>query len=173
MYVYIYMASWVAQPVRICLQCKRPWFNSWVGKIPWSRDRPPTPVFLGFPGGSDGKDSTCNREDLDSIPGLGRSPGWEHGNPLQYSCLEDPHGQRSLVGYSPWGCKESDTTDQLNFTSSESFSHKWEQKQLYSAGPPQLGTDNSCPLHTWRPRKTKWVGLIEVRKVCFVIECNV
>ena len=37
------------------------------------------------------------------IPGLGSSPGGGHGNPLQYSCLEDPHGQRSLAGYSPWG----------------------------------------------------------------------
>ena len=64
----------------------------------------------GFPGGSDGKESTSNARDLGSIPGLGRSPGGGHGNPLQYSCLENPHGQRSLVGYSPWGCKESDMT---------------------------------------------------------------
>ena len=42
------------------------------------------------------------------------SPGRGHGNPLQYSCLENPHGQRSLVGYSPWGCKESDMTERLN-----------------------------------------------------------
>ena len=41
---------------------------------------------------------------------LGRSPGGGHGNLLQYSCLENPHGQRSLVGYSPWGCKESNVT---------------------------------------------------------------
>ena len=46
-----------------------------------------------------------------------RSLGWEdsleegNGNPLQYSCLENPHGQRSLVGYSPWGLNESDTTE--------------------------------------------------------------
>ena len=45
---------------------------------------------LGFPGGSDGKESTCNAGDLGSIPGLGRSPGGGHGNPLQYSCLENP-----------------------------------------------------------------------------------
>ena len=38
-----------------------------------------------------------------------------NGNPLQYSCLENPHGQRSLAGYSPWGCEESDTTEQLHF----------------------------------------------------------
>ena len=39
------------------------------------------------------------------------SPGGVHGNPLQYSCLENPHGQRSLAGYSPWGHKESDATE--------------------------------------------------------------
>ena len=51
---------------------------------------------VGFPGGSDGKQSICNAGDLGSIPGLGRSPEEGHGNPLQYSCLENPHGQKSL-----------------------------------------------------------------------------
>ena len=51
--------------------------------------------------------------DTASISGLGRSPGGGHGNLLQYSCLENPHGQKSLVGYSPWGHKESDKTEQL------------------------------------------------------------
>ena len=49
--------------------------------------------------------------DMGSIPGLGRSPGEGNGNPLQYSCLEKSHGLRSLVGYNPWGRKESDTTE--------------------------------------------------------------
>ena len=56
---------------------------------------------LGFPCGSVSKESACNVGDLGSNPGLGRSPGEGHGNPLQYSCLENPHGQRSLVGNSP------------------------------------------------------------------------
>ena len=60
------------------------------------------------------KESACSAGDLGSILGLGRSPGGRHGNPLQYSCLENPHGQKSLAGYSPWGHKESDTTEQLN-----------------------------------------------------------
>ena len=64
-----------------------------------------------FPGGSDSKESACNAGDLGSIPGLGRSPGAGHGNLLQYSCLVNPHGQRSLGGYSPGGHKESGTTD--------------------------------------------------------------
>ena len=60
------------------------------------------------------KESSCNLGDLGSIFGLGRSPGGEHGNPLKYSCLENPHGQRSLAGYSPWVQKESDMTEQLS-----------------------------------------------------------
>ena len=67
-----------------------------------------------FPGASDGKESTCNVGDLGSLPGLGRSPGGGHGNPLQYSCLENPHGQRSLAGYSPWSRKELDMIEWLS-----------------------------------------------------------
>ena len=66
-----------------------------------------------FPGGSDSKESACNAGDLGLIPRLGRSPGGGHGNPLQYSCPENPHRQRSLVGYSPW-VSELDTTEQLS-----------------------------------------------------------
>ena len=62
----------------------------------------------GFLGGSDNKESACYAGDLGSIPGSGRSPGGGHGNPLQYSCLKNPHGQSRLAGYSPWGHKESD-----------------------------------------------------------------
>ena len=57
--------------------------------------------------------------DLGLIPGLGRSPGGRHGIPLQYSCLESPHGQRSLASYSPWGHKESDTTEQLSTSTTD------------------------------------------------------
>ena len=68
-------------------------------------------IYLGFPSGSDGKESTCNVGNLSSISGLGRSPGRVHGNPLQYSCLENPHGQKSLVGYSPWDPKKLNMTE--------------------------------------------------------------
>ena len=86
------------------------------GSIPGSgrfpgRDRLPTPVFWGFPGGSDAEESACNAGDLGLIHGLGRSPGGGHGNPLQDSYLENSHGQRSLVDYRPWVLKESDTTE--------------------------------------------------------------
>ena len=55
------------------MQCRRPQINSWVRKFPWRRDRLATPVFLCFPGGSDGKESTYNAGDLGLITGLGRS----------------------------------------------------------------------------------------------------
>ena len=70
-------------------------------------------------GSSDGKESTCTAGDMGSIPGLGRCPGGGHSNPLQYSYLENPHGERSLEGYSPWDCKESDVTEQ------QSTQHNW------------------------------------------------
>ena len=56
------------------------------------------------------KESTCSVGDLGVIPGLGRAPGGGQGHPLQYSCLENAHGQRSLVGYA----KESDMTERIN-----------------------------------------------------------
>ena len=64
-----------------------------------------------FPGGSVIKNPTSNAGDASFIPGLGRSPGEGNGNPFQYSCLGKSQGQRSLVGYSPWGHKESDMTE--------------------------------------------------------------
>ena len=101
--------------------------DSWVGKIPWRRDRLPTPVFLGLPGGSGGKESACNVGNLDSIPGLERSPGGGHGN-LVFLPAET-HGQTGLMGYSPWGHKELDMTERLStaqyakLSSVQSLSH--------------------------------------------------
>ena len=80
---------------------------------------------MDFPGGSDGKASVYNVGDLGSIPGSGRFPGEGNGNPLQYSCLENPMdggawcrllsmGSEPGAGYCPWGHKESYTTEQLN-----------------------------------------------------------
>ena len=64
-----------------------------------------------FIGGSDEKESACNKGDLGLTPGSGRSLGEGNGNPLQYSWPGEFHGQKSLVGYSSWGCKESDMTE--------------------------------------------------------------
>ena len=91
------------------LQCRRPKFDSKIGKIHWRSDRLHTTVFLGFPCGSAGKESACDVGNLCSIPGLGRSPGERKGYGLQYSGLENAmdyivHG----------GHKESDMTERLS-----------------------------------------------------------
>ena len=82
-------ASLIAQLVKNLPAMRRHWFNSWVGKICWRRYRLPTPVFLGFPCGSVGKESACNVGDLGLIPGLERSSGEGKGYPFQYSSLEN------------------------------------------------------------------------------------
>ena len=64
----------------------------------------------GFPDDLDSKELSCNVGDLDWKD----PPGGRRGNPVQYFCLENPHGQRSMVGYSPWGRKESDMTERLS-----------------------------------------------------------
>ena len=78
---------------------------------------------------------------MGSVPGLGRSPREEHGNPLQYYGLENIHGQRSLVGYSPWGHKELDMTEGLSTSTPSPMVHrvansltplKWLSKQLHT-----------------------------------------
>ena len=76
---------------RSVLQTSLEFANSSKGKFPGG--------FAGtFPGGSDGKESACNTGDLVSIPGWGRSPGGGHGNPLQYSCLENPMDRKAWWG---------------------------------------------------------------------------
>ena len=91
---------------KIRLQCRRPWLNSWMGKIRWRRDRLPPPVFLGFACGSAVKESACNEEDLGWIPELGRSCGERKGYPFQYSGLKNSmdcigHGvSKRLIGLS-------------------------------------------------------------------------
>ena len=133
--------------------------DPWVGKIPWRKDWLPTPVFLGFPADSDGKESACNVGGLGSVPKLGRSPGGEHVNPIQHSCLENPHGLRSLVGYSSWCHKKLGITEQLStahtMCSSRYFkcSYLWSSKQIQiwvfnfacpSSQPPH-GDSQACP----------------------------
>ena len=71
--------------------------------IPWRRDRLPTPVFLGFPGGSAGKESACNVGDL------GWMPGWE--DPLEKGTATHSSGLENSMDYSPWSFEEWDTTE--------------------------------------------------------------
>ena len=75
--------------VQLVKNLQEPQFDFWVRKICWRRDRLPTSVFLGFPCGSAGKESSCKARDLGSIPALGRSPGEGKGYPFQYSGLEN------------------------------------------------------------------------------------
>ena len=82
---------------RICLQCRRPWVDSWARKINWRRDRLCTPVLLGFPCGSAGKGSACNVGDLGSILGLGRSLGKGKAIHSRILWFREFHGL-----YSPW-----------------------------------------------------------------------
>ena len=81
----------------------------------------------GFPGGSVGKESACNAGDLSLILGLGRAPGEGNGNPFQYSCLENAHGQRNLAGCSPWDRKELDLTERLNTAHTLSLAGKTQE----------------------------------------------
>ena len=81
-------------PFRLCAHLAR---RLLIQALPhYLSDLGPTTNRRGFPGTTSGKESACNVGDLGSIPGLGRSPGGGHGNPLKYSCLENAHGQRSL-----------------------------------------------------------------------------
>ena len=146
----------------IYMQCSRPQFYSWVRKFPWRRDRLLTPVFLVVHGGSDSKESTCNPGDLRLIPGLGRFPGGGHGNPLQYSCLENPYGQRSLAGCSPWGLKESDTTEQ---PSTAHFQGQKPCKELEMRKCRSCYTRSSVVLKRLRVRKKTMAQDLKSQKV--------
>ena len=104
----ILVKSWLGKRLPVCLLCScseryAAFLNCSICKPKWRKLKKGEHPILMFPGDSDSKESACNAGDLGSIPGLGRSPRGGHGNPLQYSCLENPHGQGSLAGYSPWG----------------------------------------------------------------------
>ena len=104
-------ASLIAQLVKNTPTIQETRFNSWVGKICWRRDGLPASVFLGFPGGSAGKESPCYVGDLGLIPGLGRSPGEGKGYPTPVFWPGEFHG---LCG--SWGHKESDITQRLSLS---------------------------------------------------------
>ena len=83
-YIYMYMCVYISWS-----RIAKSHGHVWVGKICWRRDILPIPVFLGFPCGSAGKESTCNAGDLGLIPRLGRCPGEGNSYPLQYLGLEN------------------------------------------------------------------------------------
>ena len=96
--------------------------------------------------------SAGNIRDAGSIPGSGRSPRGGNGNPLQYSCLEKSHGQRSQAGYSPWGCKESDMTKQLSKTENSQTLHP-AMPSLAQAGKDHNTDANIIMLENWKESK--------------------
>ena len=119
-------------------KCRRPRFDSWVWTTRWRRDRLPTPVFLGSPCGSAGKESTCNAGDQSSIPGLGRSPGEGKGYPLQYSSLENSTDSRESqrVGHD-WAT----FTFKLNLAT---------HKKNYISWPSGFYPTNAKLFNTWK-----------------------
>ena len=117
---------------KIHLQCRRPGFDPWVGKIPWRREWQRTPVFLGFSGGSDSKESACNAGDLGWIPGLGRSLGGGHGNPL-------------LSGESPW----TEEPGGLQSPGSKRVGHDWATKHSIAIIIEVINIFSQNIFHNW------------------------
>ena len=81
-------------------------------------------MFSGFPDGLVGKEFVCSagdKGDVDLTPGLGGSRGGGNSSPLQYSCVENPMDRGTWPGYSPWGCKESDTTEHTAHMNTNAF----------------------------------------------------
>ena len=99
---------------------------------------------LCFPGGSEVKASARNVGDLGLIPGSGRSPGEGNGNPLQYSCLENP-----MVGCSPWDHKELDTTEQLHFLLHLKLKHIYLASGIWIISSKFENTSSSTDIKIW------------------------
>ena len=127
-------------------------------------------VCMGFCGASSqglhsGKESTCNAGNASSIPGSGRSPGEGNGNPLQYSCLENPTDRGE-----PWGCKESDTTEQLSLTHSLLLKNLPEMQKtpvqfLGREDPLEKGMASHSSILAWRiPWTEEWATVHGVTK---------
>ena len=133
LYIYQMRASLVAQLVKNppAMQETPVWFLG--QEVPWRRNSYPLQYSWASLVVQTVKESACNMGDLGSIPGLGRSPGGGHGNSLQYSCLENPQGQRSLEGCSPWGGKESDSVQWLSLAQ---HSTRWIYLVLTTVGLP-------------------------------------
>ena len=125
-------------------------------------------------GGSDSKEPAWNVGDLGLIPKLGRSPGGRHGNPLQYFCLENPHGQRSLLGYSPWGCTELGVTEQstVYFWLTANIQDVWNSMIHNCMILITLKWTPSCENTQIRPRRTcQTVNYLWVWMTLFFASC--
>ena len=114
---------------------RRPQFSSWVGKIPWRRDRLPTPVFLGFLCGSAGKESACNSGDLGFDPWVEKISWRRERLPTPVFWPGEFHGL-----YNPWGHKESDTTEWRSL----SRCHNSENSSQGNGNKPTLELKTNC-----------------------------
>ena len=137
----------------------------------------PIPVFQGFSVTQSVEEYACNLGCLGLIPGLLRSPGEGHGNPLQYSFLENPHAQRSLGCCSPWDHKESGVTQRLStlmgFVALWHVGFFWTRDQTVS---PEL---HGRHLNSGPPgspyilkRKFKSSFLLSSSKINLIANCN-
>ena len=113
------MASPVARLIKSPLQCRRPRFDFWVRKICWRRDRSPTPVFLGFPCGSAGKESACSAGDL------GWEDPWEKGKATHSNIL---------AWRIPWSCKELNMTERLSHNCNHSSTNHYFPPSFLTSG---------------------------------------
>ena len=134
-------------------------FNSWVRKILWRRDRLPTPVFLGFRYGSADKRirPQCGRPGFNSW--VGKIPWRRKWQPIPVFLPGKSHRQRSLAGYSPWGHKESDTTERLP-------PHIFMHRCMYYMCFPS-GTSGKEPAQCRRLKRLRfdsWVGKVPWRR---------
>ena len=107
---------------------------------------------MTFPGGSEGKDSACNVKNPGSIPGSGRSPGEGNGNALGYPCLEKSMDGGAWQAYSPWGCKESDTTWETSLDPWSWRDIKWQSTNMQLCNGlrwQQRGCCKAYPITVW------------------------
>ena len=123
-----------------------PGFDSWVGKVPWRRERLPTPVFLGFPCGSAGKESACNAGDPGFHPWVGKIPWRRERLPTSVFWPAGFHGL-----YSPGGCKESDMIEWLSHSPRPSLPPPCSSPSLGPLSPPSAGAPVPLPAALSRP----------------------
>ena len=123
--VFLNTTGWASLIAQLVKNPRSPWSDSWVGKICWGRDRLPTPVFLGFPYGSAGKESAGNVGVLGSIPGLGRSPGEGKGYPLQYSGVENSKGMATHSSTLAWKIPWTEEPGRLQSMGLRRVGHDW------------------------------------------------
>ena len=101
----------------------------------------------GFPGGSEVKASACNAGDLGLIPGLGRFPWRRKWQPTPVFLPGESHGRRNLVGYSPRGRKESDTTERLHFHFLSLWRNRHKRTDLWTRGEDEMYGERNMETH--------------------------